>query len=328
MPRQNDAATSSSKRFSAAGTGRETVIFREIYRPGSLRSDFERLSGPAAPMTDADILSLLLKYFHATVYPGSEAHAVPLAEISDLLGHLCDLWSGTTGHGDVPEGVAAGDHPLRMLADLPRTAHIFRSVANRPLPPALVQDPFVGLDCGTGSGILLAAAWFQARRNGAGETRLLGLENDAAIGNGANALLGTLGIGQVRLGDAGDPAVRAALPEGPLAFVGNELLPAAPVVLASHAFCRIHAGLFATMPERLKKTIFFPEALLVRDRETAYDVVLSKNNRFQMPKHCRQLRARPRSIVIEGRLTRLRQIGRDFRQYLPETWLEILPCRW
>ena len=82
------------------------------------------------------------------------------------------------------------------------------------------------------------------------------------------------------------------------------------------------------MSRRLRQTIFFPEALVVRDRDAEIDVVLSKNNRFQPPRHYRALRLRPRSIVIEGRLTKLWQVGKDFRQYLPESWLQIMPGRW
>ena len=57
-------------------------------------------------------------------------------------------------------------------------------------------------------------------------------------------------------------------------------------------------------------------------------MVLSKNNRFQVPRHYRSLRPKPRSIVIEGRLTRLWQVGKDFRTYLPENWLQTMPGRW
>ena len=58
------------------------------------------------------------------------------------------------------------------------------------------------------------------------------------------------------------------------------------------------------------------------------DVVLSKNNRFQLPRHYRHRRPRPRAIVIEGRLTRLWQVGRDFRNYVSESWLPAMPGRW
>jgi len=328
MTRPIDAVSTLSRKVVPAGDLRETIIARELYRTGSLRADFERLASAATPMADADILSFLLKYFHACLYPGSQDHAVPLAEISTLLGQFYDLWSEEPADNGLPLAGAYSAFPLRMLADLPRTAHIFRSVANRPLPPDMVQDPFVGLDLGTGSGIILAAAWFQAKRNGVARTQLLGVELDPEIGARTGELLQSLGIGQVIVGDARQAALYADLPDGQLAFVGNENVPAPTARLSAEPFSQIHATLFSTLSLRLKKTVFFPEALVVRDREAELDVVLSKNNRFQLPRHYRALRPKPRAIVIEGRLTKLWQVGKDFREHFPEAWLALMPGRW
>ncbi len=328
MPRPSQAATMPSGRLTIARKAAETVIPREMYRPEPLRADFERLARPSEPMAAADILSFLLKYFHASLYPGSEDHAVPLAEASGLLGHFYDLWADSGSRRSVP---LAGDHsafPLRMLADLPRTAHIFRSIAGRPLPPGQVPDPYLGLDLGAGSGILLAAAWLQARRNGVSQVRLFGVEYDPEVAARTRLLLASLGLGQMIVADARDPAAYAGLPDGPVAFVGNENVPAPTSLLTAEPFSAIHAALFSAAAPRLRRTVFFPEALVVRDREAETDVVLSRNNRFQTPRHYRHLRLRPRSIVIEGRLTRLWHVGRDFRGHVPESWLSIMPGRW
>lgn len=305
----------------------QPILSRDLYRTGSLRADCERLASPAEPMTDADILSFLLKYFHASLYPGSENHPVPLNEASELLGRFYDLWT-PGAHRQLP---LAGEHsayPLRMLADLPRTAHIFRSVANRPLLPSQAPRPFLGLDCGTGSGIILTAAWFQARRNGIEDVQLFGLEYDNELAERTRLLFSSLGIGHVLVRDARDPASYVGLPDGPLAFVGNENVPAPASRVTAEPFSEIHAALFSVLSKRLRRTIFFPEALVVRDTSAELDIVLSKNNRFQPPRHYRSLRLRPRSIVIEGRLTRLWQVGKDFRTYLPDPWLQTMPGRW
>ena len=329
MSRPFDAAPALARKVFPSGDRRETVIARDLYRTGSLRGDFERLASPAVPMTDADILSFLLKYFHACLYPGSQDHAVPLEEISDLLAQFYELWPGGDTTGKVlPLAGEYSAYPLRMLTDLPRTAHIFRSVANRPLPPDMVQDPFLGLDLGTGSGIILAAAWFQAKRNGVAVTQLYGVELDTEIGGRTADLFASLGIGEMRIADARDPALYAGLPDGPVAFVGNENVPAPTSRHTAEPFSMIHAALFTALSQRLKKTVFFPEALVVRDRDAELDVVLSKNNRFQVPRHYRSLRPKPRSIVIEGRLTKLWQVGKDFRGHIPESWLSVMPGRW
>jgi len=327
MPRQTDVLRSTRPNFDARDA-RETVLVREAFCPGALRNDFERLANPAVPMTEADVLSLLLKYFYAVLYPGSEGHAVSLEEISLQLGRFYDLWSEQGADGALPLPGDIGAYPLRMLADLPRTAHIFRSVANRPLPPALVQDPYLGVDCGTGSGILLAAGWLQAKRNGVAETQLYGIECDTDVARRTGEVLAGLGIGTTLEADARDPAVYAGLPGGPVAYVANENVAASTARLTAEPFCAIHAALFSVLSTRLKHAFFFPEALVVRDRDAELDVVLSKNNRFQIPRHYRHLRPRPRSIIIEGRLTRLWQIGKSFRQYIPEAWLAAMPGRW
>lgn len=328
MPRKTDAISSSpSGRFDARVV-REPVIARELFRPGPLRDDFARLASPAVPMTEGDILSLVLKFFYASLYPGSEAHDVPLAEISTQLGRFYDLWSAEGPDGTVPLAGEYSAFPLRMLTDLPRTAHIFRSVANRPLPPSQVQDPFLGIDCGTGSGILLAAAWFQAKRNGVSETRLYGLDIDPEIVARTRLLFTSLGLGEVVVADASKAASYADLPDGPVAFVANENVAAPKSRLSSEPFSAIHGALFSVLSKRLKTAVFFPEALVVRDRDAELDVVLSKNNRFQLPRHYRHLRPRPRAIVIEGRLTKLWQVGKDFRPLVAESWRAAMPGRW
>ncbi|MEL7642264.1 MAG: class I SAM-dependent methyltransferase [Solidesulfovibrio sp.] len=327
MPRLTDAQPAPSRSFDAKA-GREPVIARELFRPGPLRDDFARLSHPAAPMANADILSFLLKFFYASLYPGSENHAVPLTEMSTQIGRFYDLWSSEGPDGAVPLAGPYSAFSLRMLTDLPRTAHIFRSVANRPLPPAMIQDPFLGLDCGTGSGILLAAAWFQAKRNGVAETRLFGLDIDPEIAGRTRLLFESLGIGEVLVADAREPDAYQRLPDGPVAFVANENVAAPTARLSAEPFSAIHAALFSVLSRRLRNAVFFPEALVVRDREAEMDVVLSKNNRFQLPRHYRHLRPRPRAIVIEGRLTRLWQVGKDFRHAIPESWLSVMPGRW
>ena len=157
---------------------------------------------------------------------------------------------------------------------------------------------------------------------------LEGAELDPAIGARTGELFQSLGIGEVIVADAREPALYAGLPDGQLAFVGNENVPAPKARLSAEPFSQIHAALFSALSPRLKKTIFFPEALVVRDREAELDVVLSKNNRFQLPRHFRALRPKPRAIVIEGRLTKLWQVGKDFREHIPESWLVQMPGRW
>jgi hypothetical protein len=82
---------------------------------------------------------------------------------------------------------------LRMLADLPKTAHILRSVALRRLSPKILEQPYVGLDIGTGSGILMLAAEVQARRNGFDKPEIWGLEYDRPVVERSSVLVRSLG---------------------------------------------------------------------------------------------------------------------------------------
>jgi hypothetical protein len=157
---------------------------------------------------------------------------------------------------------------------------------------------------------------------------LYGFELDDALSARTDALLRALGVGQVVAADVRNPSAFAGLPDGPVAFVANENVPAPTARHTAEPFSQLHAVLFETMSQRLRRTVFFPEALVVRDRDAELDVVLSKNNRFQIPRHYRALRPRPRSIVIEGRLTKLWQVGKDFRPFIPEAWQSIMPGRW
>ena len=65
--RPNDAASATPRRQTPAAIRRETVIAADVYRPGALRDDFERLASPATPMAEADILSLFTTNFYCTV---------------------------------------------------------------------------------------------------------------------------------------------------------------------------------------------------------------------------------------------------------------------
>lgn len=327
MSRENDVESAPSKTIPAAQHGSDTVISRQFFRPGPLVGDCARLANPTLPMTDADILSFLLKYFHASVFPGAETHAVSLEELSSLLGRFYDLWSEEDAGGPAAAMQGTARH-LRSLADLPRAAHIFRSIANRPLAPGTVAEPFLGLDLGTGSGILLAAAWLQAKRNGVAETRLIGVEQDPVLAKRTGEIFQSIGLGDIRVADARHPGAYAALPEGPVAFVANDNVPSENARLASQPFSVIHDTLFAALAPRLKSAVFFPESLIVRHQTASLDLVLSANNRFQLPKRYHSLRCRPCSLVIEGRLMRLWQVGKDFRKYIPHNWLRIMPNRW
>jgi len=327
------AQQTATQRFRIAPVGRPDrsapVLRPGAFRPGPLLSDIERMSRPGGALADEDVLSLLVKYFHAYIYPGSEAHAVSLSEISELFWRFCGMWwEGTTDRPDDLGLRGATGGALRMLADLPKTGHIFRSIAGRPAMPVDVTGGYVGLDLGTGTGILLLAAYLQARRLGAGQLELLGVEYDTVLAERTGLLLGRMGVGQVLAADARAAVSYIDKVQGDITFVANETIPAMNQRMQSEHFSAIHASLFEAAAARLRQTVFFPEVLVAVEPKSDASVVLSRQNRFQVPKYYRNVNVYPRAVIVEGRLTALTRLGKDFPRLIPAQVRRFLPRRW
>lgn len=305
------------------------VIRPSIFRPGPLMEDIERLSRPEVVVSDEAIMNVLVKYFHAYIYPGSESHAVSLDEISELFWRFCGLWweRGEVKPDDLGLRGTAG-YALRMLADLPKTGHIFRSIAGRPTMKGTVRDGYVGLDMGTGTGILLVAAYVQARRHGVVRPELMGVEYDTVVAERTGLLLGRLGVGRVVAADARDVSAYSDVLVQPVNFVANETIPAMTQRMQSEHFSEIHAALFQAGAQWLRETVFFPEVLVAVEPRSDASVVLSRQNRFQIPKYYRRLNVYPRAMILEGRLTGLSRLGKDFTGLVPAQVRRFLPRRW
>ncbi len=305
------------------------VLRPGAFRSGSLVDDLERLSRPEAALPDEDIVSVLVKYFHAYIYPGSEGHCVSLGEISELFWRFCGLWrEGTPDRPDDLGLRGTTGYALRMLADLPKTGHIFRSIAGRPAMPGDVRDGYVGLDLGTGTGVLLLAAYLQARRHGARRCDLLGVEYDTVVAERTGQMLERLGVGRVVAADARDAQAYIELLDGPITFLANETIPAMNQRMQSEHFSAIHAAVFKAASGRLRDTVFFPEVLVAVEPKSDASVVLSRQNRFQVPKYYRHESVFPRAVIIEGRLAALTRLGKDFPRLIPPQVRRFLPRRW
>jgi hypothetical protein len=113
--------------------------------------------------------------------------------------------------------------------------------------------------------------------------------------------------------------------EGPVSFVANETIPAMNQRMQTEHFSEIHAALFKAAAQRLRETIFFPEVLVAVEPRSDASVVLSRQNRFQVPKYYRRLNVYPRALIIEGRLTGLSRLGRDFAGLVPPQARRFLP---
>ncbi len=144
----------------------------------------------------------------------------------------------------------------------------------------------------------------------------------------AAGLLERMDLGTIIAGDAENPALYERFSGAPLHFAANETIPKRFAKQRRDHFTASYAALFRQCDGQLKHTIFFPEALVVYEPKSKHSVVLSKNNRFQLPNYYRRLDTLPQAVTIEGKLQRLHRLGRDFVQYTPRPFLSIMPGLW
>jgi len=325
MPRLIDAETPPSRRLAQAAKVTETVISRELYRTGSLRADCERLSQPSEPMTDADILSFVLKYFHASLYPGSENHAVPLAEASGLLPVLRSV----AGRRRAGRALARG---LQRLS----APHAGRSAAHGPYLPVRGQPgPGAGaaaralsrFDLGTGSGIILTAAWFQAMRNKIHDTELVGVECDGEVAERTRLCLIPWGLAGSWWTTPGTRACWRPCPTGPwLLWATKTCRPPRPGSRPNR-FRPFMPRCFRSCPGGCGNH-FLSRSLGGAGQGCG-------NRRGALEKQpvpaAAPLSGSPAAAPVHrhrGASHQAWQVGKDFRQYLPESWLQIMPGRW
>lgn len=304
------------------------ILRPEIYRRTPLIRDVALLCDPKVDVNDVSVLNLVVKYFHAYAHPGSHKHAVDLGEITSLF----ELFTRHRSEDAVADAglmarLRAWSFALRMLADVPKTAHIFRAIASTPAGPASAGEEFRALDIGTGSGILLLAEIVQAWRGGFRDIRAVGIEVDAHVGGRTAQVFSDLGLGEVVLGNAREPAVYEAMPRPPH-FVCNETVAAMHERLGREDFTLINRTIFQLYGAKLTSASFFPEALVVHAPCRKVSAILSRKNGFQLPPAYRGLSFYPRAVVIDGSIVPLNRLGDEFIQHIPLGARRLLARRW
>lgn len=298
------------------------------YSDRPLACEIDRLRDPARPVADADLVRLLAKYAHAYVHD-SAAQALPLDELTLLFDQFHNRRRGCEsldGRDELRHRLLRLSFALTMVADLPKSARIVREILHTPLAPGQ-GGPFLGLDIGTGTGILMLAMHLAAHRAGYGAIRLVGVERDRATWERTVALTRTLGTGVALLGDAKAPATYAALPEGPVRFVCNETLPSLGRRLWKEDFVPISQALFGALGDRLAGARFFPAALWTRKSESEV-VRLGVENGFAPASGYPLRLLRAEAIELGGAPVRLDMIGEDCLGHVRPQWRERLGSRW
>ncbi|WP_415719093.1 hypothetical protein [Maridesulfovibrio sp.] len=308
----------------------ETILAKEIYRRTSLAEDLAEAGNPDVLLDGPLLLNIMVKYFYAYVYPGSHEQILDLKDISLLFDQFVHRRLGS----DVLEKclelrkkLLAYGFALCMLADLPKTVHIFKVIAES--KTKLRGEPFTGLDIGSGTGILMLAMDVQARRNGFETSALVGIERNQIVAERTNEVLGRLGLGNVLVADAKKVDSYGFLEGRKLHFICNETLPGSGRSLWKEDFIFICKTLFEGLREQTAESGFFPEAVQVGRTPDEMLTVLDSFTGFQLKNERYPLRLmKPFAIRLSGQMTALTHIGQDYEQLIQPSWRSALSSRW
>ncbi|WP_321400840.1 hypothetical protein [Maridesulfovibrio sp.] len=308
----------------------ETVLAEKIYRRTSLSEDLALAGDPAVELDGPLLLNIMVKFFHAYVYPGSHEQVLELKDISLLFDRFVHRRLGS----DVLENclelrkqLLSYGFALCMLADLPKSVHIFKAIADA--EPQLGGDPFTGLDIGSGTGILMLAMEVQARRNGFESSSLVGIERNQIVAERTNDVLGNMGLGNVIVADAKKIESYGFLEGRKLHYICNETLPSSGRSLWKEDFIFISKTLFDGLGKHTAEAVFFPEAVLVGRNSEEMLTVLDRSSGFQLENEKYPLRLmKPFAISLSGEMTGLEEVGKEYEDYIPASWRNVLTRRW
>ncbi|MGE4536437.1 MAG: hypothetical protein AB7D37_05120 [Desulfovibrio sp.] len=306
------------------------VMAEDIFVADSLAGHIERLGRERTPVTAGGLASLCLAYAHAYVHPERLGEVVSLEDATLLAGRFARRRGGCralAGQDALRRVLLHHGFALQMLFDIPKTVHLLDALLRCAVAPG--AGDFVGLDLGSGTGILLLGQYLLARRLGHDAPRLTGVEHLPQVAARADALLATLGVGRVVSGDATTSAIYNDVPQGNIACVTNETLPSCGRRLYKEPFAAINAALFAALGQRLGHAAFLPEAVWVSDRGGRNWLRLAPENAFAgdaspMPARLFYMR----DVELGGERIPADQVGASFHALVSPVWAAALGRRW
>lgn len=304
------------------------LFAEDAYVPGSLSNDLGQASCPGGELSDRFVLSMLARFFHFYIHPDSYDRELSLSEITlvfDQFAHRRRGAESLAGEPGLRKILLKYGFALCMLADLPKTAHIFQSIAQTGL---VGQGTFHGLDIGSGTGVLMLAMAVLARRSGFDRLEINGIERDEPVRERTNLVLKDLGFGRVSGGDAKKPETYSFLSGVDLDFVANETLPSMNHRLWKEDFTAINQTLFIHFNKNISRAVFFPQTLWVGEQNGPPRLRLDPENSF-CPETSKPLRLMcPWGIDIQGQRIALSMVGDGFKKYIHPVWLPLLAHRW
>lgn len=307
------------------------VMFRDMYTPDSLAGHMARLGCPQTPLTGPALASLCLAYAYAYVHPDRIDDTVSLEDATLLAGQFARRRGGCralAGRNDLRRVLLHHGFALQMLFDLPKTVHLLLALLHLPVAAAGTKE-FIGLDLGSGTGILLLGQYLLAKRNGFAAPALLGIEHLPQVAERVDILVSGVGVGRVVRGDATVPALYDRIPPGAVTCVTNETLPSLGRRLYKEPFAAINAALFTALGDRLHRTVFLPEAVWVSDRVGRSWLRLARENAFageatEKPAHLFYMR----DVELGGTRLAADRVGECFTTVVAPGWGTALGRRW
>lgn len=307
-----------ARNFTAAVRGADPGIAPEFYSSESLAADLERLCDPGQPMTDKQYLNVAVKYFFAYVHEGAHVEEIDYKEIAALYEQFSRHQSLNEPNDDIEimNRLRQWSSVLRVLADAPRAAHVMRAVIGQRDAPQASGGPYIGVDIGAGTGIMLLAQQIQARRNGFVDIQTLGYQTDPISGERTHDLVHTLGMGSVMLADPTREGAYGILRGRPISYVANEMVAGIQQSLSRDNFFNKYKAFFAAIGTNAEQAAYFPEGLIAHSGLEGASVILAKENCFCAPEEYVDSEFVPQGLIIEGKVLPMHKLGKDFYSYL------------
>ncbi|WP_281762433.1 hypothetical protein [Pseudodesulfovibrio nedwellii] len=306
-----------ARNFTAAINEPEAGIDPGFYSTKSLAQDVERLCDPSETVTNARLLNVAVKYFFSYVHDAYD-EPVPYGEVAGLYEQFSRHQSMNEPSDDIEtmNRLRMWSSVLRVLADAPRAAHVMRGVLTQTDAPQCGGGPFVGVDLGAGTGIMLLALQIQARRNGFADIQTLGYQTDPVSGERTHDLVHSLGAGSVMLADPTREGAYGVVQGRNISYVANEVLAGIQQSLSAENCFRKYQAFFNAVGNNLDSAVFFPEGLIAYSAMAHASVILAKENRFQPPQEFMNEKFVPQGLIFEGKLLPMHKLGQDFYQFL------------
>lgn len=307
-----------ARNFTAAVSSPMPGIAPDFYTSESLAKDVERLCDGEHPISDTDLLNMAVKYFFAYVHDNAYDEPVPYAEIAGLYEQFSrhQSMNEPTDDIDTMNRLRTWSSVLRVLADAPRAAHVMRAVIGQKDAPSCSGGPYMGIDIGAGTGIMLLALQIQARRNGFGDIQTFGFQTDPISGERTHDLIHSLGAGSVMLADPSREGAYGVVSGRQVSFVANEIVAGIQQSLTGENCFSKYQAFFGATGESVQNAAFFPEGLIAHSVTAHASVILAKENGFQPPVEYMDEQFIPQGLIMEGKVLPMHKLGSEFYRYL------------